>query len=323
MAGTPERVDRVEVSFGTPDAGWIRLTLSTATQKITWPLSHVWDPFVDDFTNWLESIVDQGHGSLMVDVEGNYAEIHVMPTSANSVRVIGVSIYESKPDFEIEISRYRFVHDFYSSLVAYSKSEQVATNWGEWVFHLDEPDWWLDVSPDVRRRLEKPWNIRSKKVERFLQPDTWLKRVRAWCVGRQYSRPLPQMSEYLFVYGTLGRDAGHEMHRHLVAHADYAGEGTFNGVLYSLRGHPGAVASSDPRDIVHGELYRLRDPDALFAELDPYQGFGWDDGAPTDYVRVTAAIHRPGVEAVVAWIYRLDRNVFALPRIASGHFTGG
>ena len=105
MASTPERVDRVEVSFGTPHAGWIDLTLSTATQKIRWPLSHVWDPFVDDFTDWLESIVDQGHGSLMVDVEGNYAEIHVLPTSEASIRVIGVSIYESKPDFEIEISR--------------------------------------------------------------------------------------------------------------------------------------------------------------------------------------------------------------------------
>jgi gamma-glutamylcyclotransferase (GGCT)/AIG2-like uncharacterized protein YtfP len=76
------------------------------------------------------------------------------------------------------------------------------------------------------------------------------------------------MTDYLFVYGTLARSVNHPMHRHLVRHAEYAGEGTFNGILYRVAHYPGAVASSDPNDVVHGELYRLRDSDALFAALD-------------------------------------------------------
>ena len=329
MTHSPEQVDKVEVSFGTPKAGWIRLTLSTATQKITWPLSDLYDPFVDDFTNWLEAIVDQGHGSLIVDVEGNYAQIHVLPTSETSVRVIGKSIYESKPDFEIEISRYRFVHDFYSSMVAFWESDELKRNWDEWVLTVKDPDWRLDFPPEIQRKLEQPHSIRSQKVERFLQPNTSLKRVRAWLASRRRSGParssesdpLTQSSEYLFVYGTLGRIVGHEMHQHLVRHADYEGEGIFNGILYRVGHYPGAVASPDPDDIVHGELYRLRDPDALFAALDPYEGCGPDDGAPTNYVRVTATIHGPGGGTVVAWIYRYNGHVTKqLARIASGRF---
>ena len=129
------------------------------------------------------------------------------------------------------------------------------------------------------------------------------------------------MSEYLFVYGTLGRNVGHEMHKHLVRHADYAGEGAFNGVLYRVAHYPGAVASSKPNDIVHGELYRLRDPDALFAALDPYESCGPNDPTPTKYVRTTTTIRRPGGETVAAWIYLYNRDVTTLTRIGSGRFV--
>jgi gamma-glutamylcyclotransferase (GGCT)/AIG2-like uncharacterized protein YtfP len=128
--------------------------------------------------------------------------------------------------------------------------------------------------------------------------------------------------EYLFVYGTLGRNVGHEMHHSLVCHAEYAGEAWFNGRLYRVAQYPGAVPSSDPGDKVHGELYRLRDAAALFGELDAYEGCGPDDSAPTLYVRKTATIHRPGREAVPAWIYLYNRDVSKLARIASGRFTG-
>ena len=129
------------------------------------------------------------------------------------------------------------------------------------------------------------------------------------------------MTDYLFVYGTLGRNIGHVMHRHLVAHADYAGEGSFNGVLYRVAHYPGAVTSSDPADIVHGELYRLRDADALFAVLDPYESCGPNDPKPTKYVRERTTIHRPGGGAVTAWIYLYNRDVSGLARIASGRFS--
>ena len=130
------------------------------------------------------------------------------------------------------------------------------------------------------------------------------------------------MSEYLFVYGTLGRNVGHEMHKHLVRHAEFAGEGAFNGILYRVAHYPGAVASSNPDDLVHGELYRLRDPAALFAALDPYESCGPNDPTPTKYVRVTTTVVRPGGDSVTAWVYLYNRDVTMVARIASGRFIG-
>ena len=129
------------------------------------------------------------------------------------------------------------------------------------------------------------------------------------------------MTEYLFVYGTLGRNVGHEMHRHLVTHADYAGEGSFNGILYRVAHYPGAVVSSDPADVVHGELYRLRDAHALFAVLDPYDSCGPNDPKPTKYVREVIPARRADGTTVQSWIYLYNRTIAQLTRIASGRFT--
>ena len=130
------------------------------------------------------------------------------------------------------------------------------------------------------------------------------------------------MSEYLFVYGTLGCNVGHEMHKHLVRHADFDGEGAFNGILYRIAHYPGAVASSNPNDLVHGELYRLRDPATLFAALDPYESCGPNDPTPTKYVRFTTTVIRPGGDSVTAWVYLYNRDVTVLARIGSGRFIG-
>mgnify|MGYP003585988490 CR=1 FL=1 len=65
------------------------------------------------------------------------------------------------------------------------------------------------------------------------------------------------MSEHLFVYGTLGRNVGHEMHKHLVRHADYAGEGTFSGILYRVADELGAtkIALGHHRDDIVETLF--------------------------------------------------------------------
>jgi gamma-glutamylcyclotransferase (GGCT)/AIG2-like uncharacterized protein YtfP len=132
---------------------------------------------------------------------------------------------------------------------------------------------------------------------------------------------MPPTADYLFVYGTLGRNAQHEMHGHLIRNADDAGEGTFNGILYRLAHYPGAVASDRPGDIVHGELYRLRDAAEVFRHLDPYEGCGPHDPTPRQYVREIKPIRRADGMQVQAWIYIYNRDVTNLARIASGRFS--
>ncbi len=129
------------------------------------------------------------------------------------------------------------------------------------------------------------------------------------------------MSEFLFVYGSLARNAEHEMHQHLVRNADYVGEGYFNGQLYLAGPYPGAVPSSHPDDKVFGELYRLRNPQDVFAHLDEYEGCGPNDPPPTEFVRRIESIFRDNGTRSEAWIYFFNREVADLPRIASGRFT--
>jgi len=127
------------------------------------------------------------------------------------------------------------------------------------------------------------------------------------------------MVEYLFVYGTLMKAAGHPMASRLARLGRYAGPATFTGRLYRVAAYPGVVASDEASDVVHGELYELADAEALFAFLDVYEGCSKDDPEPHEYVRVQCSV-RAGAKPLKAWIYLYNRPVEKLTRIASGRF---
>jgi gamma-glutamylcyclotransferase (GGCT)/AIG2-like uncharacterized protein YtfP len=122
-----------------------------------------------------------------------------------------------------------------------------------------------------------------------------------------------RMSEFLFVYGTLARNARHEMHRYLAPHADYAGEGYFQGRLYRVAHYPAAVPSSHRDDKVFGELYRIKNSRELFAELDDYEG--------SEFMRRREPVYLANGTRSEAWIYLFKGSVSNLPRIMSGRFV--
>jgi gamma-glutamylcyclotransferase (GGCT)/AIG2-like uncharacterized protein YtfP len=127
------------------------------------------------------------------------------------------------------------------------------------------------------------------------------------------------MAEYLFVYGTLMKAAGHPMAVHLAANARHAGPARFRGKLYRVAHYPGAVASKNAADEVHGELYELRNPARLFEVLDAYEGCSPGDPEPTKYVRVLGSVNAGG-SAVSTWIYLYNWPLDGLAQIASGRF---
>jgi gamma-glutamylcyclotransferase (GGCT)/AIG2-like uncharacterized protein YtfP len=128
------------------------------------------------------------------------------------------------------------------------------------------------------------------------------------------------ISDRLFVYGTLMRGFDHPMARLLSANADFLGEATCRGRLYLVKHYPGLVLSDDPADIVSGELYRLREPDALLREFDMYEACGEGFAAPTEYVREMLEVTLGDGTAGEAWTYLYNWPVAHLPRIASGKF---
>ena len=128
------------------------------------------------------------------------------------------------------------------------------------------------------------------------------------------------ISSNLFVYGTLMRGYVHPMARLLSANADFLGEATCRGRLYMVKHYPGLTLSDDAHDIVHGELYRLREVEAMLREFDMYEACGEGFPEPTQYLRkmLPVALADGGVSD--AWTYIYNWPVEKLARIESGRF---
>ncbi len=129
------------------------------------------------------------------------------------------------------------------------------------------------------------------------------------------------MPALIFVYGTLMRGYDHPMARHLADNAHWQGRATCRGRLYMVSTYPGLLLSLDPTDIVHGDLYALRDDGRLLAALDAYEGCGPDDPQPHPYVRAQIDVTTAKGASMKAWTYVYQAPVTGLPRIVSGNFT--
>ena len=130
-------------------------------------------------------------------------------------------------------------------------------------------------------------------------------------------------SDLLFVYGTLMRGFDHPMARLLSAHAYFLDEATCRGRLYLVKHYPGLLLSHDPTEVVHGELYRLRDPGPLLREFDMYEACGEGFAEPTEYRREMLSVTLADGTVREAWTYLYNWPVEGLPRIASGRFLEG
>ncbi len=133
------------------------------------------------------------------------------------------------------------------------------------------------------------------------------------------------ISDRLFVYGTLMRDFDHPMAQLLSRSADFIGEARCPGRLYLVKHYPGMVLSDAADDVVFGELYRLKQPDALLREFDMYEACGEGFAEPTEYIRrllPVTLVDAAASEAPIskAWTYLYNWPVAHLPRIASGRF---
>jgi gamma-glutamylcyclotransferase (GGCT)/AIG2-like uncharacterized protein YtfP len=127
-------------------------------------------------------------------------------------------------------------------------------------------------------------------------------------------------SDRLFVYGTLMRGYVHPMAKLLSANADFIGEAHCRGRLYMVKHYPGLVLSDDAGEIVHGELYRLREAEALLREFDMYEACGEGFPEPTQYVRQMLQVALADGSVSEAWTYIYNWPVEKLKLIESGRF---
>jgi len=109
------------------------------------------------------------------------------------------------------------------------------------------------------------------------------------------------MLNLLFVYGTLRSEFNNEYARLLRSQAELAGRATVPGVIYRVQHFP--AFRPEPAGEVHGELYRLRDPETTLKTLDEYEG--------SEFERVNVSGY---------WIYQYGGQPPEDSRIASGDF---
>jgi gamma-glutamylcyclotransferase (GGCT)/AIG2-like uncharacterized protein YtfP len=124
----------------------------------------------------------------------------------------------------------------------------------------------------------------------------------------------------LFVYGTLMRGYVHPMAKLLSANADFLGEAHCRGRLYMVKHYPGLVLSDDESEIVHGELYRLREVEAMLREFDMYEACGEGFPEPTQYLRQMFSVALADGAVSEAWTYLYNWPIADLKRIESGRF---
>ena len=126
-------------------------------------------------------------------------------------------------------------------------------------------------------------------------------------MSSRHSRPR------LFVYGTLRRGFENR-HAHLLDRsARYLGTARVQGRLYDLGQYPGIRLADNPDQWVTGDLFRLRNAEAILAALDEYEG--------SEFARVPAIAALPSGERVPCWVYEYKPEVAEERRIVSGVYS--
>jgi gamma-glutamylcyclotransferase (GGCT)/AIG2-like uncharacterized protein YtfP len=132
------------------------------------------------------------------------------------------------------------------------------------------------------------------------------------------------MQPYLFVYGTLMSTAtgalGRGMRERLQREARLLGPASTQGRLYDLGRYPAFVDSDDPADLVHGEVFALREPSKSFACLDRYEGIVPGNHGHNEYQRVERPVRLADGQEIFAWVYLYRKSVGGTPHIAAGRW---
>jgi gamma-glutamylcyclotransferase (GGCT)/AIG2-like uncharacterized protein YtfP len=131
------------------------------------------------------------------------------------------------------------------------------------------------------------------------------------------------MNPHLFVYGSLMSSAGHPMGERLRREARLVGQAAILGRLYRIGWYPGVVASRDPGERVHGEVYVLDDPGRALEWLDDYEGIVPGNPDPSEYERIERPVRLASGEEIVAWVYLYRGDVAKLSEIADGRWVAG
>lgn len=129
------------------------------------------------------------------------------------------------------------------------------------------------------------------------------------------------LSSFLFVYGSLRRSPNGCLHRLLQANCDFVDKAHIPGRLFCLGDYPCAIFDYfGPDDLIHGEVYRLRQPNLTLHVLDDYEECLPQHPQPHEYRRLLKSITLNQGEMIEAWLYAYNRSIDGLTRINCGDY---
>lgn len=119
----------------------------------------------------------------------------------------------------------------------------------------------------------------------------------------------------LATYGTLMRSFGRHEQLGVADRLVYVTQCRWSGRLYDLGSFPGAVPGAGT---VHGELFRLRDPQ-VWRVLDRYEGYDPERAEASLFIRREVELARP--KGRTAWVYWYNGDPGDHPRVRSGDWA--
>ncbi|MFM1912862.1 MAG: hypothetical protein RIR51_700, partial [Bacteroidota bacterium] len=131
--------------------------------------------------------------------------------------------------------------------------------------------------------------------------------------------PEPDQEDYIFVYGSLRRDIGMDLHRLIAKNSEFLGMANYQGKLYQVDEYPGIIPSDNPKDKVVGELYKISNPVKLLLVLDEYEEYDEKNHDSSLFVREKVVVEIDG-EIKETYAYLYNRPVQENTLIKSGDY---
>lgn len=126
-------------------------------------------------------------------------------------------------------------------------------------------------------------------------------------------------SDYLFVYGSLLKQANNIMSTYLSEKSDFVGEAHMHGRLFMVEYYPGAIYEPDSNQLVRGDLFKLIHKESIFKVLDNYEEFVEGDLENSVFVRKIIPVKRDD-EWLSSWAYVYNQDHSNCQPILSGDF---
>jgi len=125
--------------------------------------------------------------------------------------------------------------------------------------------------------------------------------------------------DHVFFYGTLMTGFNRPGRQRVDSMLTLTGRGRIRAALFDLGIYPAAVPADDD-SMVRGEVYHMRDVDAVLLVLDEIEGFRPNEPERSLYRRIVTSVTLDDGRELAAWAYFYNAPLGRAERISSGDY---